>query len=142
MAIVLSDVGADEFLAIILNDTRTGTGFVLRLFTNSITPADTDVVGAYTEASGSGYAAKTLAKSGWTITTGNDPSDGVYAQQTFTFTGPLAGSATVYGYYVTDTTGAILLWAERFPASLTPYNNGDNVKVTPKFQLSKGTPTA
>jgi len=142
MAIVLADVGADEFLGIIFNDTRTGTGFVVRLYTNNLTPADTDVVGSYTEASGGGYAAKTLDKASWTINTGNDPSDATYAQQTFTFTGALAGSATVYGYYVTDTTGAILLWAERFPAALTPANNGDNIKVTPKFQLSKGTPAA
>jgi len=139
MALVLLDLGADEMLKIIFNDDRATAGddFVLRLFANNVTPAQTGIT--YTEADGGGYAAITLTNGSWTVTTGNDPSDAVYAQQTFTFTGPLTTNTTVYGYYVTDEDG-VILWAERFSTSFTPADNGDNIKITPKFQMSSGTP--
>ena len=64
-----------------------------------------------------------------------DPSEASYAKQTFTSS---AGSQNqdVYGYYVTNSGGTILLWIEAF--SDGPYNvanNGDKIEVTPKFTL-------
>jgi len=112
----------------------------IKLFTNNVTPADTDTAGTYTEATGGGYAAKTITNGSWTVTVGNDPSDAAYAQQTWTFTGALTTNPTIYGYYVVDADGT-LLWAEKLAASFTPANNGDELKITPKFQLSKGTPS-
>lgn len=143
MAIVLADVGADTILKAFFNNSwpAGGKNLTLKLYTNDYTPLDTSVAGSFTEASGGGYAAKTLSNGSWTVTTGNDPSDAVYAQQTFTFTGTLSGGASVYGYYVVDADGVLLL-AERFAYSFTPSYNGETLKVTPRFQLSKGTPTA
>ena len=144
MAIVLADVGADQVLkAYFNNNWPASKDLKLRLFTNDYTPVDTSVLGNFTEAAGGGYVAKDLANGSWTITVANDPSDAVYAEQTFTFTGPLTGNATIYGYYIEDNAGSsgTLVWAERLGASFTPNQNGDQLKITPKFQLSKGTPT-
>lgn len=143
MALTLADVGADEVLKTYFNNTRPagGNNLTLKLYCSNTTPADTDTAGTYTEASGGGYAAITLTNGSWTVTVGNDPSDATYAQQTFTFTGALDSAVPiVYGYFVVDADGT-LIWAERFSASFTPANNGDQIKVTPKFELSKGTPT-
>lgn len=142
MALTLADVGADCILKTYFNNTRPagGNNFTLKLFISNTTPADTDTAVTYTEASGGGYAAKTLTNGSFTVTPANDPSDAVYAEQTWTFTGALSGSATVYGYFVIDADG-VLQWAERLGAAFTPTTNGDVLRVTPKFQMSKGTPT-
>lgn len=142
MALVLADIGADEFLKVYFNNDRPagGNNLTLKLFATNVTPADTDTAGTYTEANGGGYSSKTLTNGSWTVSTGNDPSDAVYAEQTFTFTGPLTTNTTIYGYFVVDADGT-LVWAEKFATSFTPTNNGDQLKLTPKFQLSKGTPS-
>lgn len=142
MALVLADVGADTILKAFFNNVWPvgGKDLTIKLYTNDYTPVDTSVAGSFTEASGGGYAAKTLTNGSWTITAANDPSDAVYAQQTWTFTGALTGGATIYGYFVVDADG-VLVYAERMGTSFTPANNGDQLKITPAFQLSKGTPT-
>src|SRR3990172_11252237 len=142
MALTLMDIGADEILKTYFNNARPagGNNLTIKLFTNNVTPADTDTAGTYTEATGGGYAAKTITNGSWTGTVGNDPSDAAYAQQNSTFTGALTTNPTIYGYYVVDADGT-LLWAEKLAASFTPANNGDELKITPKFQLSKGTPS-
>jgi hypothetical protein len=139
MALVLTDLGADELLKIIFNNDRAtaGNNLTMRLFVNNVTPAQTGV--SYTEAVGGGYASQTLTMGSWTVTVGNDPSDAVYAQLTFSFTGPLTTNTTIYGYYVTDADG-VVIYAEKFTTSFTPADPGDNVKITPKFQMSSGTP--
>jgi hypothetical protein len=46
-------------------------------------------------------------------------------------------SQNVYGYFVVQTTSGILLWAERFSDGPYPIaNNGDQIKVTPRFELA------
>jgi hypothetical protein len=145
MPIVITDVGADEFLKIIFNNDRATANnhFYLHLFVNNVTPAQTGI--SYTEASGGGYPTgspqngKVLSNGSWTVNTANDPSDAVYTEQDFTFTGALTTNPTVYGYYVTDADG-VVLWAERFSTTFTPTANGDKIKMSPKFQLSSGTP--
>jgi hypothetical protein len=130
-ALVLPNVGEGR----VLRDMVTNENFTLKLFTNNITPAETDTAGTYTEASGNGYAAKTLTNTvtggTWVITEGA-PSFVTYAQQTFVFTGALGN---VYGYYVVGAVSGTLRWAERFTDG--PYNiqnNGDEIKVTPRFE--------
>lgn len=140
MALVLADVGADQILKAYFNNSWPASkNLKLRLYTNNYTPVDTSVVGSFTEMSGAGYAPISLTNGSWTVTVGNDPSDAVYAEQTFTFTG---SGSTIYGYYIEDNDGSTgtLVWAELFGSTYTPANNGDTLKVTPKFQLSKGTP--
>lgn len=119
-------------LANIVNKTAP-ENLVLKLYTNNVTPAETDTAATYTEASGSGYAALTLTGASWTIVEGG-PSEASYAQQTFTSTG--GGWGNTYGYFVVEVTSGIIKWAERFTDG--PYNvqnNGDQVKITPKITL-------
>jgi hypothetical protein len=127
MALVVPNVGAVLALKAFLNHTA-GQNGVLRLYTNNITPGETDTAGTYTEAAGNGYAAITLTGGSWTVTEA-DPASAAYAQQTFTFTGALGD---VYGYFVTQTTSGILMYAERFSgAPINIANNGDQIKITP-----------
>jgi hypothetical protein len=139
MALVMKDIGADEFLKVYLNDDRPagGNNLTLKLFCNNITPTQTD--STYTEATGGDYAAKTLTCGSWTITPANDPSDAVYAQQVFTFNGALTTNGTIYGYYVEDADGT-KIYAERLAVPFTPASNGDHLDITPKIQASSGTP--
>jgi hypothetical protein len=141
MALVLADIGADEFLKVYFNNDRPtgGNNLTLKLFATNVTPAQTSTAASFTEATGGGYAAKTLTNGSWTVTVGNDPSDAVYAQQVFTFTGALTTNPTIYGYYVVDADNT-LVWAELLSSSFTPANNGDHLDITPKFQMSSGTP--
>jgi hypothetical protein len=63
------------------------------------------------------------------------PATAAYAQQTWTFT---AGSAvTVYGYFITDTTTGLLLWAEAFTAAKVVQNTGDQIIITPQITFSR-----
>jgi len=143
MALVVSDLGADQILKAYFNNSWPASKHLkLRLFTNNFTPVDTTVLGGYTEATGGGYAAISLSNGSWTITPANDPSDAVYAEQTFTFTGTIGGSGIVYGYYLEDNDGStgVAVWGELLPVPYTPASNGDTLKITPKFQASKGTP--
>jgi hypothetical protein len=72
-----------------------------------------------------------LAGANWTVT-GGAPSQAAYAQQTMNFTGPLTGSATIYGYFATRATSGDLVLAETF-TSFTPAANGDQLKLTPQI---------
>jgi hypothetical protein len=143
MALILTDLGADQILKAYFNNAwPTSKNLKLRLYCNNYTPVDTSVLGSFTEAAGGGYAAISLANGSWTVTTGNDPSDAVYAEQTFTFTGALTTNTTVYGYYLEDNDGSTgaPVFAELLGTPFVPANNGDTLKLTIKFQLSKGTP--
>jgi hypothetical protein len=141
-ALVLSDVGADQILKSYFNKSQPsgGNNLTLKLYCTNVSPADTNTAGSFTECAGGGYAAKTLTSGSWTVTVGDDPSDAIYADQVFTFTGALTTNAVIYGYFVIDADG-VLIWAELLGSTFTPANNGDTVTIGPKFQLSKGTPS-
>lgn len=56
-----------------------------------------------------GYVAKTLIAANWTITTDTEKGYAEYnSEQVFTFT----ASQDIYGYYVTNSAGTELLWAQ------------------------------
>ena len=132
MALVLPNVGEGLVLKNFFNN-EAPQNQNLRLFSSNTTPAEADVLGTYTEASGNGYSAIALTGSSWSLTTG-DPSFMAYAQQTYTFTGALGN---VYGYHVNQTTSTTLMYSERFTDG--PYNivnNGDQIKITPRFEMS------
>ena len=138
---VLTDVGADELLKVYFNDDRpaSGNNLTLRLYVADRQLADTDTT-CPTAAAGGGYADKTLTNGSWTVTPANDPSDSVYAQQTWTFTGPLSlPGQTIYGYCILDADSTVIV-EEKFTGNFTPTQNGDTLKLTPKVKMSKGTP--
>jgi len=141
MALVLADLGAATILDAFFNNSwpAGGKDLTLKLYTNDYTPLDTSTAGSFTEAAGGGYATKTLSNGSWTQSQVSNIEQVAYAQQTITFTGALNGSATVYGYFVVDADG-VLVYGERFATAFQPTSNGDAIKVTPLFQMSKGTP--
>jgi hypothetical protein len=132
MALNVSDVGENVALENFVNKTAPQNG-VLRLYSNNITPSDTDTTATFTECTWTGYAAITLTGASW-----NTAAGGVItysAQQTFTCSG--AGSQSVYGYYVNQFTSTILMWAERdVSAPFTIANVGDAVKITPSISAN------
>lgn len=131
MALVVPNAAEKAMLENFLNKTAP-ENLTLKLYTNNITPGETNVAGDFTEASGSGYAAASLNAANWTVTEGA-PTEGVYPEVVFTFTGALGN---VYGYFLVGATSGAIKWAERFTNG--PYNianNGDQIKVTPKITL-------
>lgn len=130
MALLIPNAAEVRMLGNIVNKTAS-EDLILRLYSNNITPAETDTAATYTEVTGSGYAAKTLTGATWVVTSGA-PSDATYPLQTWTFT----GAATVYGYFLTETTSGIIKWAER--ATSAPINivtNGSKIELTPTITL-------
>lgn len=131
MAINVPDVGENLALEMIVNKTAP-QNLVLKLYSNNITPSDTDTAATYTESTFTGYSAITLTGASWGSASGGSIA---YAQQTFTCSG--AGSENCYGYFVIQTTSGTLLYSERgtgVPFTITTV--GDNVKVTPTITAS------
>lgn len=132
MTLIVPNVGEVNNLESFLKSAN----LTLKLYSNNITPAETDTAVTYTEVTGGGYVAKTLIAASWTITSGN-PSFGSYAAQDFTFTGATGAPGTIYGYFVVDALN-VLRWAERFPAGVVPFSpiNGSLIRVIPRFEAS------
>jgi hypothetical protein len=126
MASVCLNQGENVFVKCLLNHTAP-QNLSLRLFTNDITPAETNTNGNYAEASGSGYAAKTITGSSWTVVEGA-PTQASYAVQTFTFT---AAHAAIYGYFLSQTSSGVIVIAERFTdGPYTIVQSGDEIRIT------------
>lgn len=127
MTLVLVNSGEEAMLSAFLE----AADLTLKLYKSNTTPGETDTAGTYTEADFTGYSAAVIDKDDWTITPGA-PTSAVNLQKTFTSSADQS-TQQIYGYFVVDG-GGVLMWAERFPAGPYPIaNNGDNVKVTPRF---------
>jgi hypothetical protein len=132
MALLAPNEGESKMLEYITGKAAQES-LVLCLYTNNKTPAEADTLASYTEASGFGYANKTLTAASWSMVAG-DPTYASYPQETWTFTGALGN---VYGYFIKSATSGKVLWAEQFTNG--PYNvqnNGDQIKVTPRLELA------
>lgn len=143
MDFVLSDGGSADMLTVYFGS----NDYTLKLFTNDITPLDTHTAASFAEASGGGYAAKTLVFADCTISTVAGIAQAAYPKQSFVFTGPLdttvgppAGTVDIYGYYIVNA-GGTYIGGARLAAKMTPINNEDTLATTPLLKLSKGTPT-
>jgi len=135
MTLVVVDQAEKHFLDLIL-----GVNYTLRLFKNDVTSGltatqiDALTEASFTEADFVGYASKALTGGSWTTTAGN-PCSGSYAQQTFTRTST-GTQQTVYGYYVTRTSGGALEWFEYFTAPVLIEFINEFITVTPRITLS------
>ena len=121
---------------LVLEDFLQSGPLSLRLYSNNYTPVEGTTTAAFTEVAGGGYARKTLNIGDWILTSG-DPSFGLYAQQTFSFTGTTTAPGTIYGYYVVNAL-EVTLWAERFAAGVLPFSPiaGSSIKITPRLECS------
>lgn len=126
MALLTVNEGEVELI-----DRMLATSVVMKLYTNDKTPAATDEVDDYTEATDGNYEEATLTGGNWSTSAVSGVGTAEYAQQTFSF----GGTTTVYGYYVTNVAGDTLLWAERFSPASTFGSSGGTVNVTPKITM-------
>lgn len=100
--------------------------YSLKLYTNDVTPGESDTVGTYTEAAGGGYAAKTISTGSWAVAS----SEATYPMQTWDFY-VIGGPAAVYGYYLVGASSGTLILAERF--AVGPYDmsaRGASLRLT------------
>lgn len=94
------------------------TGGYWRLFTNNFTPNGSSVVGDFTEASWTGYAAQNGVT--WSSPGG---TGGISHSDSSTIVWPVdiaATPATVYGIFATDSSGTVMIHAVRFDTPLVP----------------------
>ena len=103
----LLNAGADFIAKLFLHKISAPTDLVLHLYVNNHTPAVTDTTAAYTECSALGYASVGLTNANWTGTVAGGVADYTYPAITFTFTSGLG--QTVYGIYITDAPGDVVL---------------------------------
>ena len=126
MTLVVQEIGTKRILDFLIANTLT-----LKLYSNNITPAVTDVASTYTEVTGGGYASKSLTAANWTVTQGNPSTAEYNSVQTWTFTGAIGGSTNAYGYFIVDS-GGNLIFSERFSTTVTPIL-GTVIVVTPSI---------
>ena len=86
----------------------------IHLYQNDIAPSPSTLLADFVEATFDGYAAPVVTPASWPIfLQGISQAVAVGPAQVFSPTGNVTPNV-IYGYYVTDNTGARLLWAERF----------------------------
>ena len=123
-----------QALSYLVGNDTTVEALTLRLFSNNASISDTMTAADVTEVTtGEGYNSVVLTGSSWTISAVGTAPNAVYPIQTWTFTAP---KGNIYGYYVTNTSGTLLL-AEKFSSG--PYNvqtSGDTISVTLSIRLT------
>jgi len=130
VAVQISSDGAEAILKALTGVSTSTETLKLKLYTNNFTPTSLSVLTDFTEATGGGYAEKSLSASAWTMT-GNAIST---TPQLFTFTGSVG---SVYGYYLVGATSGKLIASEKFTSG--PFNvasNGDSITVTATISVS------
>ena len=132
MSLVVCNAGELLLLEWALKSSSTPENLTLKLYTNDYTPVATSTAGNFTEATFTGYAAKTLTRGSWVApsTNGSGEAEATYAAQDW----EAESAQTVYGYYVVGATSGTLVWAQRF-ATARSVADGDTLTITPKFTL-------
>lgn len=130
MSSVWNDEALKEALQQLVNGSPpTPNDRTLRLFTNNLTPANTDGIGDYTECSDPSYNGIVLIGSLWTITSISGGQQASYSSQTFSF----AAGNSLYGWYLTDSGATKVYAAGNFasPPVVVPSGGGTyGVQVT------------
>jgi hypothetical protein len=131
MAISVPDIAEQLLLKYIVGLVAPGSP-VIHLYEANLTPIETTTIGDFSETTKVGYTAMTLTSTYWTVTTlDGNVTTAMYSQQTFSFT----TGADIYGYYITDTSAA-LLWCERFTGA--PFrlpSGGGTIAISPRVTL-------
>ena len=120
MSFVLTQIGSQKILNAYFNNIwpSFGKDLTLRLFVNDYTPTTMDNVSNYVEANeGTGYQSIVLNTGSWVVNSSVN-----YTLQIFNFNDVLDGDNTIFGYYITDADGDLIL-AERC-SRFTPLTNG------------------
>lgn len=129
MALQITTTGKEVVLKYLTGSISTTEALKMKLFTNNYTPTVSASLTDFTEASGGGYAEKSLAASAWSFASGI----ATCPPQLWTFTGSVGN---VYGYYLVRATTNDVVAAERFSSG--PYNianNGDTITVNVSLNI-------
>ena len=107
----------------------------LHLYSNNYTPVAGSLLANFTEATFSGYAAQTITAWQSPITVSGRAQLTASALYTFTKSTGAVGN-NIYGYYVTDSTGTTLKWAERDAAAPIDMNTaGKKYTILPTYTV-------
>jgi len=139
MALVLAIDGRKRALNTRLRNLNTGENFVYHLYSNNYTPVDGSVLANFTESAFAGYASQIVLAADWT----SPVDDGTCVTCTapaHTWTSTGAPAEQAYGYFVTSSVDAVLLWAEKFAAPVDMSLAGRSTILTPTYQNKTGTP--
>lgn len=101
----------------------------VHLYSNTFTPSPDSVLADFTECTFTGYAAVPLGTLSAPVNTGASTM-GVVASVLFTAGSPFTTPDNAVGYFITDTTNAILYCAERFSAPIPFAAAGDFLDLT------------
>ncbi len=111
-----------------------GDTLLVHLYRVDHVPAAGDLVTDYVEADYEGYAAQ--AATTWSAALTLGPTTFTEADELAFVKGVGGTGNDVWGYYVTDAGGTVLLWAERDPAPPVDMSGDGNVyRVTPRLVL-------
>lgn len=124
MPSVITNTGKAEMLARVLNYTD---DLIIHLFINDVTLSVNNILSDFTEMTAADYASIKLDQN-WSIT--NDTAS--YVEVSFDVT----EAATAYGFYITDESETILLWAEKYDTPETVGAGGGSFLITPEMVIS------
>ncbi len=128
--IVIPDAAAIALVADLLDDVTT----VFHLFTNAVTLTQATTLANLVEANWPAYKPATVTTWAPALTVSGRAV--AQADPTVWVRGVGGSAQLVYGYYVTDTTGGPLLWAELRPQGpITMQSPTDQVLLLPQLTL-------
>jgi hypothetical protein len=136
MAVVVPSEGELELLDKMIRDALSvNEDYILKLYQNNYTPADTATVSSFTEANFTNYAAKTLTRASWNAATlVGGKAQTSYGSSPQNWTCGTTGN-TIYGYWMQGASSNKVLWVERFAVART-LAEGDVLNITPSFSLN------
>lgn len=136
MPLIIPSEGEIELCDKMLKDALSvDEGYSLRLYT-AVSPAlgPNTTLANFTEATFTGYSAKSLTRAGASAaTTVSGAAQITWAQQSWTNGG--ASPQTILGYYMVAVTSGKVLWCEAFGTSRV-LNQNDVLQLTPLFDLA------
>lgn len=133
---VLPDLAQQEVILAIEGDVAIfPAGFTLRLFTNNATPDKTTVVGDLTQLTNAevpGYVNISPTWNGTPIRKPDGSWEDLGSISTFIAAGgPPPAPQVVYGWYLTNAAGTVLVAAGRFSAPFIFVADGDGISLEP-----------
>lgn len=128
MPLVLANEGDVFLLDCLLN--QKPLPFVLyHLFANNHVPQKTDTVADYEELTLAGYAPIQITAGVWSVELSDEEGSAAFAPPATWF---VTEDGPAYGYFVTDPSGDILLWAEYLPGGPWPFQAaGSTLRLIP-----------
>lgn len=140
MSVMIPNAAKQVWMARALYNNAGAENLTLKLFTNNITPAETDVASTYTEATFTGYSAVTLTSSQaagtWAApTVSANLANSVYGTlATYTIT---ASTQTVYGIFAIFASSLTIAFSQAFGAgkALSSGAVNDQITITPSLQF-------